>query len=122
MPKRILIVDNAAEYRDLLRDISVALGYEALIADRATEAWGILQRESISLMLLDIKIPSMHGDDFIRYIRKKDTHVPIIVISGYLTPKILKVLLENKVRKVVTKPFKIKRIASEISNVMQGEA
>ena len=59
MPKRILIVDNAAEYRDLLRDISVALGYEALIADRATEAWGILQRERISLMLLDIKIPSM---------------------------------------------------------------
>ena len=122
MPKRILIVDNAAEYRDLLRDISVALGYEALIADRATEAWGILQRESISLMLLDTKIPSMHWDDFIRYIRKKGTHVPIIVISGYLTPKVLEVLLENKARKVVTKPFKIKRIASEISNVMQGEA
>ena len=58
----------------------------------------------------------------IRYIRKKGTQVPIIVISGYLTPKVLEVLLEYEVRKVVTKPFKIKRIASEISSVIEGQA
>lgn len=122
MPKRILIVDNAAEYRDLLRDVSVAMGHEVTTADRATEAWGILKRESISLMLLDIKMPAIHGDDFIRYIRKKGDRVPIIVISGYLTPRVLEVLLENEVRKVVTKPFKIQRIASEISKIFEGEA
>ncbi len=122
MPKRILIVDNSQEYRDLLRDISLAMGYETSTADRATEAWAILQRESISLMLLDIKMPAIHGDDFVRYIRKKGTQVPIIVISGYLTPKVLEVLLEHEVRKVVAKPFKVQRIAGEISKVMEGEA
>lgn len=121
MPKRILIVDNSQEYRDLLRDISLAMGYEVLTADRATEAWAILQRESISLMLLDIKMPAIHGDDFVRYVRKKGTQIPIIVISGYLTPKVLEVLLEHEVRKVVAKP-KVQRIAGEISKVMEGEA
>ena len=122
MPKRILIVDNEPGYRDLLSEVAAAMGYEALTADRATEAWGILQQESISLMLLDIKMPSVHGDHFVRYLRKKGAKVPIIVISGYLTPGVLEVLLEHQVRKVIAKPFKIQRIASEISTAIEEEA
>jgi len=32
------------------------MGYEALVADRATEAWRILQKNSISLILLDVTV------------------------------------------------------------------
>ena len=121
MAQRILIVDDTAEFRQLIQEIVEALGHEALVADRATEAWRILQKDSISLILLDIKMPQVKGHDFVRYMHKKGKRVPIIVISGYLNPEIMEVLREFQVRKVVTKPFKFTRLTREITQVLEED-
>ena len=120
MSQRILIVEDDRDFRGLLQDLVEALGCEPVPVDRATKAWRVLPEDSIALMLLDIKMPQVKGHELITFMRRRGRDVPIIVVSGYLNPEIVEVLLEHKIRQVITKPFKFQRLAREISEVLEG--
>ena len=122
MSQQILIIENDREWHEMLQEIVEAMGYDSHVVNRATEAFKILDNYAISLILLDIKMPVVHGHQFVRYLRKQGKNTPIIVISGYLTPEILEVLLDYKVRKVIAKTqFKVQRLAQDITAVLGGE-
>ncbi len=118
MEKQILIVENSQEYIQLLQGIVEGVGYQALVAQRATDALKIIEESIISLILLDIKMPSIWGHQFLQYIRKQGKRIPVIVISGFLTPEVLEVLRDNQVNQILVKPFTVKRVVSEIKQVL----
>ena len=62
MSQQILIIENDREWHDMLREIVDSMGYESHVVHRATEAFKILDETVISLILLDIKMPVVHGD------------------------------------------------------------
>lgn len=121
MSKRILIVEDAEDFRRLLQQVVEAMGYDAVPVDRATRAWRVLQEDSIALVLLDIKMPQIRGHDLVKYMRKRGRDVPVIVISGYLNPEILEVLLEHRIRQVIAKPFKFERLTREIHAALEPD-
>ena len=118
MTQKILVVDNSPEYRLLLEQVVVGMGYVARVTDRATEAWRILQKDVFDLVLMDVKMPAVHGDQFLKYIREKGYGGPVIAISGYLTPKTLEQLRKYRISKVLAKPFTIKRLAADINETI----
>lgn len=119
MSQQILIIENDHEWYEMLQEIVDSMGYESHLVRRATEAFKILDETAISLILLDIKMPVVHGHQFVRYLRKQGKRMPIIVISAYLTPEVLEILLEYKVRKVIAKAqFKVQRLAQDITDVL----
>ena len=111
MSKRILIVENSEDYRQLLQEIVEGLGHTAEVVGRAPDAWRAVERLPFDLMLLDIKMPAVHGDHLVKYMSEKEALPPTIVVSGYLTPKVMETLLQCGVRKVLAKPFRIRRLA-----------
>ncbi len=121
MPKQILIVENSEAYRSLLQDIVAGMGLGSLAVDSATKAVEALSGEAFDLVLLDIKMPNIHGDLFLRYIRRKGNRVPVIVISGYLTPDVLQSVQRHAVHDVVAKPFKVQRVTQAIAEVLGGD-
>lgn len=118
MTQKILVVDNSPEYRLLLEQVVVGMGYVARVTDRATEAWRMLQKDVFDLVLMDVKMPAVHGDQFLKYIRNKGYGGPVIAISGYLTPKTLEQLKKYHISKVLAKPFTIKRLAADINETI----
>ena len=118
MSKRVLIVDDAAEFRLLLQEVVEAMGYEAVVAERAPEAWRLMQKKPVSLVLLDLKMPQIMGHNFVKFMREKGVGVPVIVVSGYLKPKVLESLLHQGIRTLVSKPFKMQRLTREIGDVL----
>lgn len=118
MASPILIIENDLDYRTLLTDIVRGLGYEVLAVNRVSDAIRLMKQEVVSLILLDIKMPQVWGHQFARYIRKRGNRIPIIVISGFLTPDVIEVLRDHRVRQIIAKPFKVKRIAEEIAKVL----
>ena len=118
MSQRIVIVDNEPDFRLMLTEIVQALGYEAEAVDRASEAWRSISRDPASLILLDIKMPVMSGDDFLKFLRGQGKDVPVIAISGYLTPQVMENLVHYRVQKVIRKPFTVQRLARDISEVL----
>ena len=121
MSKCILIVENDQSIRQILCEIAEGIGYQALSVDRAMEAWNVLQEQTISLILLDIKMPQVHGHQFLRFIRGKGKVIPVIVVSGYLRRDVLdEIVAEDQVAAVLAKPFTVRRVAQEISKALEG--
>lgn len=81
--KRILVVDDEEPIRILYQKELEEEGYEVLLASNALEALEITDRESLDLIVLDIKMPGMNGIEAMQKIVGKKHNIPIIINSAY---------------------------------------
>jgi CheY-like chemotaxis protein len=121
MSKRILVVEDDQEHRQILCEIAEGIGYQAAGASRATEAWEALQEQPADLIVLDLKMPQVQGHQFLHYLRQKGNKTPVIVVSGYMQRDILETLAAAEgVVAILAKPFTIRRVAKEVSQALEG--
>lgn len=78
---RILIVEDDASIKNLLKEYCEASGYQAITASTGDEALRLFETEDPHLALLDITIPNVDGIEVCRMIRKEST-IPIIMVSS----------------------------------------
>ncbi len=76
-PKKILIVDDEESIRILYKQEFEEEGYEVLLAANAYEALEIVDKESLDIMVLDIKMPGMDGIEAMQKIVGKKTISPL---------------------------------------------
>ncbi len=88
MPFRILLVDDEAHNRKLLRMVLRKGEYEFFDADDGKQALEILGREPIDLVLLDLMMPNPNGFDVLHAMRSQDRTlgIPVIVASASTAP------------------------------------
>jgi two-component system nitrogen regulation response regulator NtrX len=79
----ILIIDDEAGIRRTLASILEDEKYKVFTAEDALIGIDILERESISLVFLDVRLPNLGGLEALERIRKKWPQVEIVVISGH---------------------------------------
>ena len=85
MSKRILVVEDQADNRRILRDLLTGAGYEIIQAENGEEALAAAARDRPDLILMDIQLPLLDGYEATRRI-KADPElraIPIIVITSY---------------------------------------
>ena len=108
--KTILVADDKANIRNLVRDYLEAENFRVVIASNGREALYAARQEKPDLILLDIMMPELSGYDFIKAYRK-ESETPIILLTAKLdeTDKVLG--LELGADDYVTKPFGMKELA-----------
>jgi DNA-binding response OmpR family regulator len=118
MSKTILVADDKANVRKLVREYLEAEGFRVVIAANGREALYTARQEKPDLILLDIMMPEMTGYEFIRTFRK-ERETPIILLTAKLdeTDKVLG--LELGADDYVTKPFGMKEITARINAVLR---
>lgn len=79
--KKILIVDDETEIRELLKIYLKNHGYNTFDASNGIEALSILKDDDIDLILVDIMMPKLDGIEFVKRVRK-DSTIPIIFLSA----------------------------------------
>jgi two-component system alkaline phosphatase synthesis response regulator PhoP len=116
--KTILVADDKANIRNLVRDYLEAEGFRVFIASNGREALYAARQEKPNLILLDIMMPEMSGYDFIKAYRK-ERETPIILLTAKLdeTDKVLG--LELGADDYVTKPFGMKELVARINAVLR---
>ncbi|MFH0811954.1 MAG: response regulator [Pseudomonadota bacterium] len=82
-PKKILVVDDEEHIRLLYKSELEEEGYAIILASDAREALEIVERESLALIVLDIKMPGMDGIEAMQKIVGKKKNIPIIINSAY---------------------------------------
>ncbi|PKN93074.1 MAG: DNA-binding response regulator [Chloroflexi bacterium HGW-Chloroflexi-6] len=118
MPKTILVVDDKANIRNLVREYLEAEGFRVLIAADGREALYAARAEKPDLILLDIMMPEMSGYEFLKAYRK-ERETPVILLTAKLdeTDKVLG--LELGADDYITKPFGMKELVARIHAVLR---
>lgn len=80
-PLRILVVDDEPPIRKLLRMGLAAHGYQVLEAPNGKAALDLLD-QSPNLIILDLGLPDMQGDELLKTIRSRNDSVPIVILSS----------------------------------------
>lgn len=111
--KSILIIEDDQEISKLLHVILTKSGMTAIAAYSGTEGLLQLKNNTFDLILLDLMLPGVSGEEFIKQVREESS-IPIIVISA-------KIDIEDKVQVLkmgaddyITKPFNQKEVEARV--------
>ncbi len=121
MPAKILIVDDDADIRDILKLTLSEENYEISEAADGEEALKIINSKPLDLVLVDYKMPRMDGRQLCRLI-KKDLllrHLPVIMVTGKgeITDKVGGI--DAGADDYVVKPFEPKELMARIRMVLR---
>lgn len=81
---RLMLAEDSNFYRNLLHSYLTASGYDVIIAKDGQEAWDLLQREPVDLLITDVEMPRMTGLELTRKIRESERlrKLPIITVTS----------------------------------------
>jgi two-component system KDP operon response regulator KdpE len=118
--QKVLVVDDEAPMRRVLRASLTIHGYDVVEAESGEEALDRLDGECCDLVLLDLNLPGIDGIETCRAIRM-DSDVPVIVVSVRDSEKDRAAAHAAGANGYVTKPFSVDTILSRIQEVSRSK-
>jgi CheY-like chemotaxis protein len=124
MVRKVLFVDDdqimllAVEKRFSVYSDSFTM----LMANDGFDAVQKLKEASISLIVLDLKMPRMDGMSLLSHTREKYPDIPVIIVSGYRTAEMYKLAKAKGVIAYISKPFQVDDLGKIIMSTLQKEA
>ena len=106
----ILIVEDNEDIHNLISEILKREHYKILDAYSGTEALMILEKENVDLILLDLMLPGLNGEEIINKVK----NIPIIVVSAKISPEDKVNTLLNGANDYITKPFNSDELLARI--------
>jgi len=103
----LLVVDDDESNRDMLARRLAVKGYRALVAASGEEALGMVDRESVDLVLLDVMMPGLDGLEVLRALRKSHTlaELPVVMVTAKSDSADVVAALEGGANDFITKPI-----------------
>jgi len=117
----ILIVDDQAAIRMLLREVFELEGFQVYDAPHGRTAIEQAKRYSPDFVLLDLKMPDMDGIEVLRAIRQFAPNVHVAMITAYGDPDKLEAARSLGMLASFTKPFDIEVLRKFVSHTLQGK-
>lgn len=106
----ILIIDDDIHINEMLEEVLIQEGYQVSHAYSGTESLLFLANEKPDLILLDLMLPGLTGEEVLSQIEK----IPVIVMSAKVEVKDKVTLLLNGAEDYITKPFEIEELLARI--------
>lgn len=116
MKKRILVVEDQDDNRQIIRDLLSAKGYELVEATTGEEGLKLAATGKPDLILMDIQLPGMDGYEVTRRIKANPelNAIPIIVVTSYALSGDDKKAFDAGCNGYVTKPFSPRVLLAKI--------
>jgi len=116
----VLLVDDEETAVSVSKDMLEALGYSVLIARSGQEAIAIFKSEfnRIDLVILDVIMPDMGGEETFEEIRRIDPSANVILSSGYSLDGLATKIMERGCRAFIQKPFTINLLSQKLRDVL----
>lgn len=83
MPKKILVVDDEENIRQLYKEELTEEGYEVYLAGSGEEAIILVEQVQPDLVTLDVRMPGMDGIEVLRALKEKKRDLPMIMCTAY---------------------------------------
>ena len=117
--KRVLVVDDDPA---VARGVEEALHqehYEVVVAETGAKGRELASHENLDLVILDLKLPDIRGEDVLAEIRKSGNTLPVLVLSSRKEELDIVTLLEMGADDYMTKPFKVRILLAQVRALLR---
>ncbi len=117
----ILVVDDDKNFRLLLEAELTLEGYEVVLAENGLAALKKIKEGAPDLVILDLKMPDLHGLEVLKTIREKNKELPIIVCTAYEKMRDDYAIWSGGVAAFLTKPLDLENLKDIIYEVFHKQ-
>jgi excisionase family DNA binding protein len=118
--KRVLVVDDEASIRELLAKTLAIAEYDVDTAGDPSTALERLRANAYDLLIADLKMPGMDGLTLIRQARQIQSHLPVIIITGFSSESSAIEAVNLGVDGYLTKPFRVPQVLAAAAKAMSA--
>jgi DNA-binding response OmpR family regulator len=116
--KRILVVEDDAEMRSLLKDFFEEDGFEIDSVSNGSEAFRKIAREPFDLIITDIRMPGLTGLDILPGIKKLQPEVSIIVITAFGSEEVRRKAFDRGATAYLEKPILFNKLRTLVHEMV----
>jgi CheY-like chemotaxis protein/two-component sensor histidine kinase len=122
-PETILLVDDDETVRDVGEEMLCEYGYRVITAPNGREALEIYrsERESISLVILDLFMPGMGGKECLQALLRMDPKVRVLLVSGFTRNDEITDALNSGAKGFIGKPVDISQFLEKIRKIIDED-
>ncbi|MBI5573710.1 MAG: response regulator [Elusimicrobia bacterium] len=124
MIKKILIADDNADIRELLKTILFPLGHQILVAKDGAETFSICRKEKPHLVILDIMMPFFSGYQVLRRLKRDESfspHPKILILSAKSQPEDIKQAEMLGCDSYFVKPFSNEELVEKVEELLSSK-
>ncbi len=115
---KILVVDDERVVREGCQRVLSGKGFEVLTAENGQAALDVLAREPIGIILLDLKMPVMSGEELLEKTSELYPGIPVIIITGHGTIDTAVECMKQGAYDFITKPFQLEQFLLTINRAV----
>lgn len=116
--KNILIVDDEQKILEVIASFLESQNYQVFQAENGAKAFEIFEKENISLIILDLMLPDLSGEEICKKIRRT-SRVPIIMLTAKVEESDVLEGLEIGADDYITKPFSLKELIARVKAILR---
>jgi signal transduction histidine kinase len=116
---KILVADDEKPIRDGCERVLTGKGFNVLAAENGKIALDILEKEDISILLLDLKMPIMGGEEVLELAGNKYPDIPVVIITGHGTVDTAVECMKKGAYDFITKPFQIEQFLATVNRAAE---
>lgn len=120
---KILVVDDFATMRRIIKNILRELGYENIFeADSGISALEILKKENINFIISDWNMPQMSGIELLKAVRNNEVwkDIPFLMVTAEGQKENVLEAAKNKVSNYIVKPFTAEILKEKINKIIEN--
>jgi len=118
---KILVVDDEAPIREMLRDVLTAAGYVVVMAADGREALPLTLSDKPDLILSDIRMPGLDGLTLCKALRvnPETKHIPIVLLTNYNTSEHMEAAMAAGADDFLPKPLSIDEVKIRVRSLLK---
>lgn len=116
--KKMLVVDDEADFCELMKMRLQASGYDVLIANDGMQALDMIKKEKVDAVLLDIMMPGLDGLDVLKEIRASYPKMPVFMVTAFSNEERIKLARKLKASGFIVKTKQ--DMSKEIDNITKA--
>ena len=121
-PTRVLVVDDDAEMRALLRRTLEFDGHQVTELDRGTHVVEVLRGSPFDLVVLDKEMPGLSGIDLLPILRREFPKVPVVLVTAFGGRQVATSALRLGAASYLEKPFRLGQLRDAIDGIISRSA
>jgi len=121
MKAKILIIEDETTIREMLAEILKKQGYIIHQAADGTSGLKLIQKHNFDLILLDLRLPDIHGLEVMEKLRKFDNHVLVVVMTAYPEVRTAVSALKAGAHDYIKKPFELDEMKKLVQRSLETQ-